>query len=55
MSKTLAWISGAAQRFCSGGLADPDRVAAEIWDLPDRGLENGSVVDLRTFSEAPAG
>lgn len=32
-----------------GGLSDPDEVAGRIWDLLDRGLDNGSVVDLREF------
>ena len=32
------------------GLADPERVAREIWGLLDRGLENGGVVDLRDLA-----
>ncbi len=28
-------------------LSDPDEVAKAIWSLPDRRLENGSVIDLR--------
>jgi benzil reductase ((S)-benzoin forming) len=35
----------------SGQLADPDRVAADIWALLDRGLENGAVVDLRKLTD----
>ncbi|MGI8902712.1 MAG: SDR family NAD(P)-dependent oxidoreductase [Solirubrobacteraceae bacterium] len=31
----------------AGELADPDRVAREIWTLLDRELENGAVIDLR--------
>ncbi|HEY5197283.1 MAG TPA: SDR family NAD(P)-dependent oxidoreductase [Solirubrobacteraceae bacterium] len=34
------------------GLADPERVAREIWGLLDRGLENGAVVDLRDLTSA---
>jgi benzil reductase ((S)-benzoin forming) len=30
-----------------GALADPDRVARDIWALLDHGLDNGAVVDLR--------
>jgi len=33
-----------------GELADPDQVAKEIWALLDRGLDNGSVVDLRELA-----
>jgi benzil reductase ((S)-benzoin forming) len=36
----------------SGGLADPDQVAREIWALLDRGLPNGAVVDLRRLTTA---
>ncbi len=31
----------------AGGLSDPAEVAVSIWRLLDRGLDNGSVVDLR--------
>ncbi len=31
----------------AGKLSDPAEVAASIWRLLDRGLENGSIVDLR--------
>ncbi|MDQ6751430.1 MAG: SDR family NAD(P)-dependent oxidoreductase [Actinomycetota bacterium] len=34
----------------SGELADPARVARQIWELLDRNLENGSVVDLRELA-----
>lgn len=34
----------------AGKLSDPDQVAAQIWELLDRGLDNGSVVDLRKLS-----
>lgn len=44
------------QRFldlhASAGLADPAEVARKIWGLLERGLDNGSVVDLRAL---PAG
>lgn len=33
-----------------GELADPDRVARQIWELLDRDLDNGSVVDLRKLT-----
>jgi benzil reductase ((S)-benzoin forming) len=33
-----------------GNLSDPQQVAAQIWALLDRGLSNGSVVDLRKLS-----
>lgn len=36
----------------SGGLADPAGVATTIWSLLDRGLENGTVLDLRELDEA---
>jgi benzil reductase ((S)-benzoin forming) len=39
----------------SGGLTDPDEVARDIWALLERGLDNGSVVDLRELSKASAG
>lgn len=39
----------------SGELAPADRVAAGIWELLERGRENGSVVDLRKLSEEHAG
>jgi benzil reductase ((S)-benzoin forming) len=39
----------------AGELADPERVAGEIWTLLDRGLENGAVVDLRDLSPAREG
>jgi len=35
----------------AGKLSDPAEVAASIWRLLDRGLDNGSVVDLRTLVE----
>lgn len=35
-------------------LADPEQVAEQIWALLDRGLENGSVVDLRDLSSRPS-
>jgi benzil reductase ((S)-benzoin forming) len=38
-----------------GDLADPERVADEIWALLDRGLENGAVVDLRELSSSHEG
>ncbi len=38
-----------------GELADPDRVAREIWALLDRGLDNGAVVDLRELAPASDG
>ncbi len=38
-----------------GELADPERVAGEIWALLDRGLENGAVIDLRELSSAREG
>jgi len=34
----------------SGGLSDPDEVAGRIWGLLGRGLDTGSVVDLRQVS-----
>jgi NAD(P)-dependent dehydrogenase (short-subunit alcohol dehydrogenase family) len=34
----------------SGGLADPERVAREIWALLDHGFDNGAVVDLRKLT-----
>ncbi len=33
-----------------GKLEDPERVAQQIWELLDRGLDNGSVVDLRELA-----
>jgi benzil reductase ((S)-benzoin forming) len=36
-------------------LADPERVAVQIWALLDRGLENGAVIDLRDLSPAREG
>jgi benzil reductase ((S)-benzoin forming) len=36
-------------------LADPERVARQIWGLLDRDLENGAVVDLRDLSSAREG
>ena len=39
----------------AGGLRDPDEVAREIWGLLGRGLENGSVVDLRGVASGAAG
>lgn len=38
-----------------GELEDPDQVARDIWALLDRGLDNGSVVDLRELSTAQGG
>lgn len=35
-----------------GKLTDPDQVARDLWDLLARGLENGSVVDLRDLADA---
>lgn len=35
----------------SGKLTDPDEVAAQIWDLLGRGLDNGSVVDVRELAK----
>jgi NAD(P)-dependent dehydrogenase (short-subunit alcohol dehydrogenase family) len=35
-----------------GKLEDPDRVAQQIWELLDRDLDNGSVVDLRELAAA---
>jgi hypothetical protein len=35
----------------SGKLTDPDQVAGQIWDLLGRGLDNGSVVDLRELTK----
>ena len=44
------------QRFLDlhrdGKLTDPDQVARDLWDLLGRGLENGSVVDLRELADA---
>jgi benzil reductase ((S)-benzoin forming) len=34
-----------------GKLSDPDAVARDIWGLVDRGLDNGSVVDLRDLAK----
>lgn len=36
-----------------GKLSDPADVARRIWALLDRGLDNGSVVDLRKLDSAP--
>ena len=36
----------------AGKLADPDEVAGQLWDLLGRGLDNGSVVDLRELTRA---
>lgn len=36
----------------SGGLRSADDVARDIWGLFDRGLDNGSVVDLRELAES---
>jgi NAD(P)-dependent dehydrogenase (short-subunit alcohol dehydrogenase family) len=35
-----------------GKLADPEEVAGSIWGLLERGLDNGSVVDLRELAGA---
>ncbi len=35
-----------------GKLSDPNEVATAIWDMLDRGLDNGSVVDLRELTKA---
>lgn len=32
-----------------GDLSEPQQVAAQIWSLLDRGLDNGSVIDLRSL------
>jgi len=37
-----------------GKLSDPHDVANRIWALVDRGLDNGSVVDLRKLDLAPS-
>lgn len=34
-----------------GALTDPDEVAGRMWKLLDRGLDNGSVVDLRKIDD----
>jgi NAD(P)-dependent dehydrogenase (short-subunit alcohol dehydrogenase family) len=39
----------------NGKLADGGAVARDMWRLLDAGLENGSVVDLRTLPAAPRG
>lgn len=36
----------------TGKLSDPDAVARDIWSLLDRGLDNGSVIDLRDLQKA---
>ncbi len=36
----------------AGRLSDADQVARDMWDLLGRGLENGSVVDLRELADA---
>lgn len=36
-----------------GRLSDPEQVARQIWALLDRGLANGSVVDLRKLGPVP--
>jgi benzil reductase ((S)-benzoin forming) len=33
-----------------GELRDSDEVAQDIWELLERGFENGSVVDLRDYA-----
>lgn len=33
-----------------GKLSDPEQIAGQIWALLDRGLDNGSVVDLRKLA-----
>ncbi len=38
-----------------GKLSDPEEVARQIWALLDRGLDNGSVVDLRKLGPVPSG
>ena len=35
----------------TGELTDPDEVAGQMWDLLGRGLDNGSVVDLRELAK----
>ena len=35
----------------AGRLADPEEVARTMWSLLDRGLDNGSVVDLRDLAD----
>ncbi|HEY8202020.1 MAG TPA: SDR family NAD(P)-dependent oxidoreductase [Actinomycetota bacterium] len=37
--------------WSTGKLADPEDVARGIWDLLDRGLPNGSVIDLRDLAD----
>ncbi len=37
----------------AGKLRDPDAVARDIWGLLDRGLDNGTVIDLRDLASAP--
>jgi benzil reductase ((S)-benzoin forming) len=37
----------------AGKLADPEDVARGIWGLLDRGLPNGSVIDLRKLADSP--
>lgn len=39
----------------AGQLTDPDDVARNIWRLLGRGLDNGSVVDLRALARSGAG
>jgi benzil reductase ((S)-benzoin forming) len=36
----------------AGKLSDPDAVARDIWSLLDRGLDNGTVLDLRDLAPA---
>lgn len=47
------------QRFldlhASAGLADPAEVGRQIWGLLERGLDNGSVVDLRSLPASEPG
>lgn len=41
-----------ADLHAEGKLSDPDSVARDIWSVLDRGLDNGSVVDLRDLARA---
>ncbi|MGH4026258.1 MAG: SDR family NAD(P)-dependent oxidoreductase [Pseudonocardiaceae bacterium] len=38
-----------------GKLSDPEEIARQIWALVDRGLDNGSVVDLRKLRPVSSG
>ncbi|MGH9182852.1 MAG: SDR family NAD(P)-dependent oxidoreductase [Acidimicrobiales bacterium] len=41
--------------YAADRLSDPEEVARGIWGLLDRGLDSGSVVDLRELTESPRG